>query len=215
MVDYRVNNKRSLRDVERRIRLHLEPVFGGRRMASITTADARAYTGGRQEVGAANATINRELAILKRAFRLAEQAGKLLHRPFIPMLAEDNVRTGFFERAEFEAGEAELPDPINDIARFGYLVGWRKGRILPLTWTLVDREAREIRPPGYQPNNKKTSIVGYEEGGEIDTLIERRWKARWYKSRDGEEGISEYVFCWSAGHRNVGQRVTESFGVFH
>ena len=87
MTDYTVNGKRSLRDVTRRIRLHLEPFFGGRRMASITTTDARTYTAIRQEAGAANATVNRELAILKRAFRLAEQAGKLLHRPFIPMLA--------------------------------------------------------------------------------------------------------------------------------
>ncbi|MGB7489102.1 MAG: site-specific integrase, partial [Thermoanaerobaculia bacterium] len=81
VTDYKVNGKRSLRDVETRIRLHLEPFFGGRRMASITTADVRRYVAHRQEEGAANASINRELAILKRSYRLAVQAGKLLHRP--------------------------------------------------------------------------------------------------------------------------------------
>jgi hypothetical protein len=50
-------------------------------------------------LGYANATINRELAAFKRTFTLAIQAGKLVQRPFIPMLAEDNVRKGFFERA--------------------------------------------------------------------------------------------------------------------
>ena len=34
VTDYRVNGKRTLRDVEHRVRLHLEPFFGGRRMAS-------------------------------------------------------------------------------------------------------------------------------------------------------------------------------------
>ena len=66
-------------------------------MAAITTPDIRAYIATRQapatndgtpKPGASNAEINRELAILKRAFRLAVQAGKLLHRPHIPMLAE-------------------------------------------------------------------------------------------------------------------------------
>src|SRR5436309_15820080 len=40
--DYRTNGKRSLDEVERRLRLYLTPYFGGRRMASITTADIRA-----------------------------------------------------------------------------------------------------------------------------------------------------------------------------
>ena len=46
--DYRTNGKRSLDEVERRIRLHLTPWFGSRRLASITTADVRAYIAKRQ-----------------------------------------------------------------------------------------------------------------------------------------------------------------------
>jgi len=38
VADYQINEKRSLTHVERRVRLHLEPFFGGRRMAAITTA---------------------------------------------------------------------------------------------------------------------------------------------------------------------------------
>jgi hypothetical protein len=38
--------------------------------------------------------INRELTILKRLFTLAMQAGKLLHRPPIPMQEERNTRKG-------------------------------------------------------------------------------------------------------------------------
>ena len=46
--DYRTNGKRSLDEVERRITKHLTPFFGGRRMASLTTADVRAYIAKRQ-----------------------------------------------------------------------------------------------------------------------------------------------------------------------
>ena len=41
--DYRVNGRRSLAVAERRIRKHLTPFFGGRRMAAITTADVRSF----------------------------------------------------------------------------------------------------------------------------------------------------------------------------
>ena len=86
--DYTVNGRRSLEHLKRRLKLHLTPVFGGRRMVTITTADVRAFTVARLEAGASRAEVNRELAILKRMFTLALQAGKLLHRPHIPMLKE-------------------------------------------------------------------------------------------------------------------------------
>lgn len=44
----------------------------------------------RSATGASNAEINRELTILKRMFTLALQAGKLFHRPHVPMLEERN-----------------------------------------------------------------------------------------------------------------------------
>src|SRR5262245_42682700 len=39
--EYKVNKRRSLDELERRIEKHLTPFFGGRRMASITTPDIR------------------------------------------------------------------------------------------------------------------------------------------------------------------------------
>src|SRR5262245_44859107 len=56
--DY-VNNKRgSLSNVKSRIKLHLIPFFGGRRLAAITSADIRAYQAARLEAGAKAATVN-------------------------------------------------------------------------------------------------------------------------------------------------------------
>ena len=41
LTEYRINNRRSTDEAARRIRKHLEPFFGGRRMTSINTADVR------------------------------------------------------------------------------------------------------------------------------------------------------------------------------
>ena len=45
--DYTVNGRKSLRDAECRIEVAPAPVFGGRRMAGITTADVNAFTSDR------------------------------------------------------------------------------------------------------------------------------------------------------------------------
>ena len=47
------------------------------------------------------------------------QAGKLMTKPYIPLLKEgNNVRTGFFERAQFESFVAHLPEPSRAVVQF-------------------------------------------------------------------------------------------------
>jgi site-specific recombinase XerD len=83
--DYAVNGKKSRRDVASKIRLHLHPFFGEhRKMTTITTAALREFVAARQEAEASNAEINRELAVLRRAFSLAIQGGRLLAKPHFP-----------------------------------------------------------------------------------------------------------------------------------
>ena len=96
--NYKVNERATLKDLGGRCTNHLIPFFGGRKAVSITTADVNRFIDKRQQADASNAEINRELAVLKRAFSLAYKAGKILHKPHIPMLKENNVRKGFFER---------------------------------------------------------------------------------------------------------------------
>jgi Phage integrase, N-terminal SAM-like domain len=111
--DYTANQRRSLEDVERRIDLHLTPFFGGRRMSTITTSDIRSYIAARLEEEASPASINRELAIIKRAFSLAVKAATLMVKPHIPMLEEHNIRQGFFEREQFDTVRGHLPAPAS------------------------------------------------------------------------------------------------------
>jgi integrase len=182
--DYRTNRKRSLDDVERRIEKHLTPFFGNRRMASITTADIREYIASRQNettiarkaytftardgtarhvpeqrrtiARVSNGEINRELTALKRMFNLAIQAGQLLQKPHIPLLKEDNVRVGFFERDQFIAVVQRLPKAVRPAATFAYLTGWRiDSEVLSLEWRQVDFSAGEVRlDPGRTKNGE-------------------------------------------------------------
>lgn len=154
VIDYEVNGRKSIGGLRRRIKLHLTPAFGGRRAASITPAEVQRYAARRQDQGASNAEINRELAALRRAFYLARDGGKILAAPKIKMLTEDNVRQGFFERNQFEAVRSHLPAPLKGVVSFAYVTGWRvPSEVLPLQWRQVDFSAGRVRlEPGTTKN---------------------------------------------------------------
>jgi integrase len=144
--DYTVNGRKTHDHAKRRIDLHLTPYFRGRRMTDITTADIRAFTKDRLTAGASPAEINRELAIVKRAYSLAIKAGRLYTRPYIPMLKERSVRRGFLEPAQFAAVKAHLPVALRPMLEFAYLTVWRlASEVMPLEWRQVDWEGRTVR----------------------------------------------------------------------
>src|SRR5712691_6482056 len=144
ITDYTTNRRRSLRVVELRLKKHLTPVFGHRRLRTVTTADVRAFTARRQAAGASNAAINRDLILLKRMCTLAMQAGKLTVRPYIPLLKESNIRTGFFEPEQFQRIKHHLPVAMQPVVDVAYITGWRTpSELLPLEWRQVDLKAGE------------------------------------------------------------------------
>jgi integrase len=97
----------------------------------------------------------------------------------------------FFERAEFEAVIAALPEYLQDFTRFAFLCGWRKGQIASLKWEHVNRNAGEAIAPGQIVKNKDSHKVVLE--GDLAEIIERRWSRREYEAESGP-AISEYVF---------------------
>jgi integrase len=160
--DYIVNNRRSRSMVERYIRKHLKPFFGGMRMTNITTSTINAYIAKRKadvivvkkakgENEAitkltSNSQINRELTTIKRMFSLAVQSVRMSHRPFIAMLAEAPARAGFLAADQFEDIRRRLSESVQGIAEFAFLTGWRVvSEVVPLRWSQVDFACGTVR----------------------------------------------------------------------
>jgi integrase len=142
--DYKVEGRRSLKRLDTALS-HLDATFRGSRALDITTDRIKRYIADRQDAGAANASIQKELAALKRAFNLAVQAERLAQRPHVPGVNVQNARQGFFGAADLEKVLAQLPQPLQPVARFAALTGWRKAEVLNLEWSAVDFEAGEVR----------------------------------------------------------------------
>jgi len=205
--DYRVNARKSLDKAERMVRRHdddgkeidsdLMAYLGDSKAHSVGTDAVKKYIAQRLEAGAANATINRELAALKRMFNLGIQAEKIQRKPYIPMLKESNVRTGFFERGEFVAFRDALPDYLKAIATFAYCTGWRKTNILNLKWNQVDLGAKVVRlNPGTTKNDAGQMVV---LDGELLEVIEAQWEKRKVVTMPGQSPI---LLCPYVFHRN-------------
>jgi len=89
------------------------------------------------------------------------------------MLQEHNVRLGFFERAEFLAFLAALPDYLQPVVTFAYFTGWRRGEIAGLKWHQVDLAANTVRIEGDSTKNKKARTIALE--GELLDAIQGQW----------------------------------------
>ena len=199
VTDYTVNGKKSIANLERRIKLHLTPFFGGRLLRAINAADIRTFAARRLDAKAAPAEINRELAIVRRAFRLAVDADKYHGRvPKIRMLQEHNVRAGFFDDEMLTAIRDRLAAPLRPVVTFAYVSGWRiQSEILPLEWRHVDRQKGEVRLDPGTTKNQAGRVFPFTD--DLRALFDEQWKLHQAMKLAGT--ICPFVF-----HRN-GKRI--------
>jgi integrase len=152
---YKVDGRRSVKRLETAL-AHLGESFGGAKAAAITSDAIVAHQARRLEAGAARASVNYELATLRRMFRLAVRHGRLRSAPAITITEPDNARAGFFEADDFAAVRAELPEYLRPVMTFAYLTGWRaKSEVLTLRWANVDEIGGVVMLEGTHTKTKK------------------------------------------------------------
>ena len=161
--EYRINQRKSLGDAEARWNLHLKPFFGGMRAFDVTSEQLARYIDNRQQEEAANATINRELAALKRMFRLGQQSTppKVVRAPRFPKLAENNVRKGFLEDGQYRKLVEYCPDLwFRGLVECGRTYGWRVSELLNMRVSQADVAQRTIRlDPGTTKNRDGREVI--------------------------------------------------------
>ena len=134
--DYVNNGNDSLPRLNQSL-AHLERWFGEDRASRITDERVELYKAARLEEKAKPATVNRELAALRRMFKLARR--RVPFPPLITMLQERNVRRGFFEEEQFRAVLSQLPAYVQPVAEVAYVTGWRvPSEVLTREWRHVD-----------------------------------------------------------------------------
>ena len=164
--DYGLNGKKSADRIEFG-KKHLIKILGENTpIEEITEQAIDDYKHTRKQENAANGTLNRELALLRRGFNLLRMQKRISQGPRISLLAENNVRQGFIEVWEYREILKHLPEFLRPLITFLYKTGWRKSEALNLTWNMVDFSRRQVRlPTGYTKNNKPRIFPFDDETG--------------------------------------------------
>ena len=206
--DYRNNARRSANRIVGALK-HLREFFGMWKALDITRDAVERYKDERLTAGAANATVNRELAALKRMFKLAD-----VPRPTFAMLREDNARKGFFERAQFDAVLAQLRAYWQPVFEVAFITGWRtRSEILTREWKHVDFEHGTLRlEPGETKNGEGRNFpmttalrATLERQRELTDQVERDTDQviPWVFHRGGER-LKEYRRAWTKASTKAG-----------
>ena len=169
---YRVEGRRSLERVEDAIE-HLLRLFSHVSAAQVKGSDILRYANLRLEEKAAPATINRELAALRAAYRLGLDNDAIVSMPRIKLLPENNARQGFADAQQVEAICRHVSADMADVVRFMFITGWRsRSEVLPLKWAQVDLAGGFVRlEPGTTKNQEGRAFPMIPE---LRALLERR-----------------------------------------
>ena len=176
LADLRRKKRKSLSTAKLRLDKHLREPFGALDATMIRKRDITSYIDARLAAGAEPATINRELAILRRSFILGVGDELIAKRPVIETLPEDNARQGFVEDDVYRAMLLELPEHVRMPWCFGYYTGMRRGELLLLQWQWMDWTRMVIVIPELITKNKKRRYIPVY--ADMVDFLRFAWQAR-------------------------------------
>jgi len=185
--DYKLSGKKSADRIKFGKKHLIKNLGENTPIEEITEQSIENYKHTRKGEKAANGTLNRELALLRRGFNLLRMQKRISQGPRISLLAENNVRQGFIEVWEYREILKHLPEYLRPLITFLYKTGWRKSEALNMTWNMVDFNRRQVRlPAGYTKNNKPRIFP-------FDDELEGTFKRLWNEKKQGKAGIA-HVF---------------------
>lgn len=168
--DYEINHKKSIVDIIGRWK-HLQPAFGNCLAREFDSDRVQRYIVDRQKAGAKNATVNHELAVLKRIASLALEhlqtddeklIGALTRWSKIRKLKERNVRSGFVKDEQYEPLARETAARglwLRAMFEVAYSYGWRKSELLNMRVSQVDLTERTLTLRAGETKNDKARSV--------------------------------------------------------
>jgi integrase len=159
---------------------HLDKYFKGYPVLRITTDSLRAYIAARRTQGAKDATIRRNLVLLRSMLNMARKEGKLRLQdvPHFPM-PQDSEPVGRYLPPEiFAQLRDQLPKALHPFFTFMYFTGCRLGATRAITWDMVNADATEIKIPAELMKARAPLLIVLAGPGltEVATMLRKMFR---------------------------------------
>jgi integrase len=218
IVDDYLLHRRALRSIGK-LRCHAVSLLAGlgdRRAARVMSSDVEAYVAGREALGRARATINRELELLRAAYRhAAGQKPRKVSPSKIPSFKipkVHNARRGFLSHEQVEAILQNISDlDLRDFLAWRYWTAMRPIETVRLTWEDVDLGAGIVTLHAADDKTGKGRSIAV--AGPLKALMERRQARRvlgcplvFHHKVRGKRGqpVKDYRKAWRTACKAVG-----------
>jgi integrase len=208
LTNYRINGKASLKGAEQRWAKRLQAHFGHVRASYVSSTMLDRYVEWCLAQGLSNATINRDLSALRRAFYLAVKAKRIQQVPSFPdRLTESSPRSGFVEQAQYDQLRKHARVLwLRALIETAYTFGFRKGELLKLKVGQVNLPDRTIRLNPGETKNKKGRLVVMTD--DVYVLLEaavsgKKAEGYVFTRKDGNP-IRDFREVWSDLCREAG-----------
>jgi integrase len=158
----------------------IRPAFGKIKAQRLSTSTMEEYRESRKAQGVADATVNRELSIMRTAYHNGRKRTppKVQVVPYFPMVKETTVRKGFVSDAQYVTLRDALPQDLKALFVCDYVTGIRRSELLAITWPQVDFEARRIT---LEKGETKTDDARWVP------MLEDMYQLLWAAYQEGQE----------------------------
>jgi integrase len=190
----------------------IRPFFGNTKAARLTTDMMDQYRKKRLKDGVTDATVNRELSVLRTSFHNARKRTppKVNIVPYFPMVKETNVRQGFLSDEEYVTLRDALPPELRPLFVCDYMLGIRRSELLAIDWDQISFEEMVIHLPPDTTKNKEGRNVPIVPGDMEDLLRaakaerDKNWpKSKAVFSRGGQR-IMDIRSAWDKAVKAAG-----------
>ena len=162
---------------------HLIPFFGDSTLLSVSRKKISGYKVLRKDEGVSPATINRELAMVSKAFTLALEDWEWINgndKPFskMPYEKENNARDRWLAEEEEKRLLGNSPGWLREIINFALNTGLRQDELLSLEWsrtnlfrkTILIKKTKNGKPKTVPLNRNAMEVIERKSEEKLRTL---------------------------------------------
>lgn len=185
----------------------LNSKFKGCRAEQIDNGAWREFVKERLQQGIAPDTVNYEVSIAKRAYRLARSDGLVRSIPEFPPIKNLNVRRGFIEAEAWRVLRERLQPDFRDAADFALMTGARLMETLSIGLGDVELDSRVIHLLHTKMGVPRA--IPFDRYPPLAELVERRLSVHRALKRAGISTFWFFCFSKPAARRPVGSPLFE------